>query len=286
MSIPNTTHGGSVHSDRRKKTEYNQDGTSRSKFADQPSSEEWIIQHDDIARQCTAIGFQVCNSCGSIGHQSNLKCMECSSSDLTPARCTNEAVDGKMTCSAHGGTFKPSPQHLAATRRGSLTTGLNFNQIMLCPCKPYAQNCPRKNELQDADGVERCIIEQEFFDALTSEFIAEYDLTSIADLLILQRLGMAMIKIQRGERNLVKFGDLVERSQAQPNGTVSLWMEANPSNAIVNSLDATLKGWLKELAATRAARSNLELTNTKVDIARILSGDSEIKTIVVEDSDD
>lgn len=285
MAIPNATHGGPVHIDRNQSTEYNTDKYSRARFANEPSPEEWVVQHAPESRQCAATGFQICQECGVISHQSNTTCKECGSAELEPARCQNEAVDGKMTCAAHGGNFKPSPQHIAATRRGTFTTGLNFAEIMYCPCTARKDTCTHQNELQDADGVERCIIEQSMIDSITAAFIDEYELDNVSDMLMLSRLAMTMVRIARAENNIVKYGELIERSRSSPTG-VEIWMEASPSTTIVNQLDSRLQAWLKSLAVSRDSRSNLELTNTKVDIARVLSGDSDMKTIVVEDSNE
>ena len=282
MGIPNATHGGPVHSDRQSATEHNQDGTSRARFANTKFDSEWLQHHRPDQRQCAATGYQLCNECNTENHQSNATCKECGSTDLEPTRCRNEAVDGKMTCGAHGGNFKPSPQHVAATRRGTLTTGLNFNEVMYCPCTARKETCTHQNELQDIDGVERCIIEQSMIDTMSTAFIDEYDLDDVSDMLMLSRLTMTMVRIARAENNIVKYGELIERSRSSPTG-VEIWMEASPSTTIVNQLDSRLQAWLKSLAVSRDSRANLELTSTKVDIARILSGDSEIKTITVDD---
>lgn len=285
MAIPNATHGGPVHVDRQQQTEYNTDNTSRARFANEPYDSEWLQHHRPNQRQCAATGSQICNECGVTSHQSNTTCKECGSAELEPARCQNEAVDGKMTCAAHGGNFKPSPQHIAATRRGTFTTGLNFAEVMYCPCTARKDTCIHQNKLQDADGVERCIIEQSMIDSITAAFIDEYELDNVSDMLMLSRLAMTMVRIARAENNIVKYGELIERSRSSPTG-VEIWMEASPSTTIVNQLDSRLQAWLKSLAVSRDSRSNLELTNTKVDIARVLSGDSDIKTIIVEDSDE
>ena len=280
MAIPNATHGGPVHVDRKQSTEYNTDNYSRARFANEPSPEEWVAQHAPDQRQCAATGSQICLECGAISHQSNSKCKECGGIELEPARCQNEAVDGKMTCGAHGGNFKPSPQHVAATRQGTITTGLNFNEVMYCPCSARKDTCTHQCELQDADGVNRCVIEQSMINSISAAFIEEYDLDNVSDMLMLSRLAMTMVRIARAENNIVKYGELIERSRSSPTG-VEVWMEASPSTTIVNQLDARLQAWLKSLAVSRDSRSNLELTNTRVDIARVLSGDSDIKTIVV-----
>ena len=286
MAIPNATHGGPVHADRQQQTGYNTDNTSRARFANESSPEEWVAQHAPESRQCAATGSQICQECGATSHQSNTTCKECGSAELEPARCQNEAVDGKMTCAAHGGNFKPSPQHIAATRRGTFTTGLNFAEIMYCPCTARKDTCMHQCELQDADGVERCIIEQSMIDSITAAFINEYELDNVSDMLMLSRLAMTMVRIARAENNIVKYGELIERSRSSPNGMVEKWFEASPSTTIVNQLDSRLQAWLKSLAVSRDSRSNLELTNTRVDIAKVLSGDSDMKTIIVGELDD
>lgn len=286
MGLPNATHGGPVHTDRGQSTEHNQDGTSRARYANEPHSPEWSLYHRSDQRQCAATGFQICQACDTTNHQSSSSCKACGGTELEPARCLSEAVDGKMTCGAHGGNFKPTPQHIAAARRGSLKTGLNFNEVMYCPCSARRDTCTYQNELQDADGVERCAIEQSMIDTMSAAFIEEYDLDDVSDMLMLSRLTMTMVRIARAENNIVKYGELIERSRASPNGAVEVWMEASPSSTIVNQLDSRLQAWLKSLAVSRDSRANLELTNTKVDIAKVLSGDSDIKTILVGESNE
>lgn len=288
MTIPNATHGGPVHSDRTTAVDCNDSGTSRAKFAQQPYDPEWIATHDVDDRQCAAIGTQLCQTCGISNHQSDAACKSCGSLNLTPTLCTNVAVDGKATCGAHGGNFKLTPKHRAALLRGTLKFGLNFQEIMLCPCAPYANTCMRKCEIQDADGVDRCAIEQDMIDSISSAFIEEYELDDVADMLMLSRLTMTMVRIARAEKNIVKYGELVERTRSQPNGSVEIWMEQNPSGNIVNQLDSRLQAWLKALALSRDARSNLELTNARVDIAQLLSDpQSDVKTIdITTDEDD
>ncbi|MCK5612006.1 hypothetical protein KAR91_59600 [Candidatus Pacearchaeota archaeon] len=283
MGLPNATHGGPVHSDRQSVTEYNKDGTSRARFAQAPSSEEWVINHAQDERQCAATGYQVCNNCGTECHQSSEKCLECGSTELEPTRCRGIAVENKMTCGAHGGNFKPSPQHIAAMRRGTIKTGLNFNEVMYCPCSARKETCSQQKELQDADGVDRCIIEQQMIDSMSAAFIDEYELDDVSDMLMLSRLTMTMVRIARAENNIIKYGELIERSRSSPTG-VEIWMEASPSTTIVNQLDSRLQAWLKSLAVSRDSRANLELTSTKVDIAKVLSGESNAATITLGDS--
>lgn len=278
MALNNKT-GGVVHTDREQKTLL---GASRTLYANQPNEGDWIFNNmelstGELARQCSA-SIRVCPQCDRVCKSSTYKCPVCDV-DTVEGRCREIAAFGKNTCSAHGGTFALSPQHKAKLMRSTVVSGTTFNQIMYCPCQIHARSCQYVNQYFDADGCARCAPEKQLYDSIIDHFARNYDLNDDADLIILQRLAMTIIRITRNERYIALRGEIIQRERASPDGSVETWFEPNAASIIVSKLDAQLLQWLKGLNITRAARQNKEIVE-KMDFVAILC-DRNVKEIEV-----
>ena len=297
MAIPNKGSGGPVQTSRKRASPYNVDGTSRAQFADQKNEEGWVHEGRMIdgpdgqeeARQCAAADERLrkCAECGEIFpyKTSTEPCKGCGASPifLESVRCQRIAVPGYMTCVGHGGGFKLSPQHKAALMRANVKTGMNFNQILYCACNMFGDTCEYKNMYFDDDGCCRCYIEKLVFDSVVDHFISTYNLDEVADMIILQRLAMTILRIMRNEKWVAARGEVVERIRSSPDGSVERWFEANASSQIIAKLDSQLLSWLKSLDVTRQGR-NAAARNAKGvgDLAALLSDVTVSTSQVIE----
>lgn len=277
MALKNDGGGGPVHIDREKGTLV---GASRALYANQPNETDWIyndlkLSTGEIARQCAA-SIKYCENCDrtSFGDV----CPVCGNANVV-ARCREIAATGKNTCANHGGTFALSPQHKAKLMRASVITGATFNQVLYCPCQMWQTTCPYINTYFDADGCARCAPEKQLYDNVVEHFSTCYELNDNADLIILQRLAMTIIRIIRNERYIASRGEIIKRERGNPDGSVETWFEPNAASAIVAKLDLQLLQWLKGLNITRAARENKVIIG-KIDYAAMLSN-IEVKEIEI-----
>ena len=269
MVLPNKT-GGPVHTNREQKTLM---GASRGQFANQPNEPDWMFENltlsnGELARQCAAT-VKLCPKCDRICGNAATHCGLCDS-ELIEVRCREIAAAGKNTCAQHGGTFSLSPQHKAKLMRSTVVTGATFNQILYCPCQMWGSHCQYVNSYFDADGCARCAPEKHLYDSIIQHFMTNYDMNDDADLIILQRLAMTLIRITRNERYIASRGEIIKRERGSPDGSVETWFEPNSASIIVSKLDAQLIQWLKSLNITRAAREN-KVVMERMDLASILS---------------
>lgn len=277
MVLKNNGCGGNVHVERERSTLL---GASRSVYANQPNESDWIykdlvLSTGKPAQQCTA-EIQWCPSCERVSNVRAPVCPVCKG-ELEPTRCMEIAADDKNTCATHGGTFSLSPQHKAKLMSSTVVTGASFNQILYCPCNMWKAGCQYINTYFDADGCARCMPEKMLYESIIDHFCKQYDLNDDADLIILQRLAMTLIRITRNERYIASRGEIIKRERGNPDGTVETWFEPNAASAIVSKLDGQLLQWLKGLNVTRAAREN-KLIIGKTDYALMLSN-IEVKEI-------
>lgn len=258
MALPNKT-GGPVHCERTQASPYNEDGTSRALYANQPNEKDWVPVgeiYDEEPRQCAAGDRHL-------------------ASDETgsPPRCRRVAYPGKMTCRAHGGTFQLSPQHKAKAHAASVKTGLSVKTLMYCPCKPHGEHCPDKGMYTNEQGIQQCGPERQMYDSVTSYFMSYYDLDDAADLIMLDRLAMNLIRIRRAERLVAEQGEITERVRTSGDGSVERWFEPNAAGRVADQVDKRVQAWLKELAITKAARDGRKVTvSGTIDLATLLTG--------------
>lgn len=279
MALKNKT-GGAVHTDREQQTLL---GASRTLYANQPNEDSWIFNQmelstGELARQCTA-SIRVCKDCDRLSTAGiAAKCPVCDG-ELIESRCREIAAFGKNTCAQHGGTFSLSPQHKAKLMRSTVVSGTTFNQIMYCPCQLHAANCKYINQYFDADGCARCAPEKQLYDSIIEHFSRNYDFNSDADLIILQRLAMTIVRITRNERYIAMRGEIIKRERGSPDGSVETWFEPNAASVIISKLDSQLLQWLKGLNITRAARENKEIIK-QMDFLTLLC-DRNVKEIEI-----
>jgi hypothetical protein len=130
----------------------------------------------------------------------------------------------------------------------------------------------------DDDGESRCYLEKELYDQIIEYISTSYELDGAADLIVLNRLAMAMLRLKRAEKLVAKNGEIVERRRGAPDGSIETWFEPNSAGSVVDKLDTKLLNWLKSLNVTRQARMSQEnadsLANVN-DIAALLSGESD-----------
>lgn len=303
MSLPNNG-GGQVHLDRKTSSDYNQDKTSKAMFAIEANEignrPEWT--HDGLeitlpdgsfehARQCASTSGRLCLSCGKHIYPQGAKhagdtlvCPNCDSTELEYQRCEQIAVPGYMTCARHGGGFRPTDKHRAAALRGAIKNGTSFNQILYCPCNMFKATCNYKNLYYDEAGESRCFPEKESYDEIVKYISESYELDGAADMIVLNRLAMAMLRIKRAEKLVAKDGEIVKRSRASNDGSVEEWFEPNSAGSVVDKLDSKLLNWLKSLNVTRQARLAAAPTSLVGvnDIAALLSDTNVDGTTVLE----
>jgi len=88
-----------------------------------------------------------------------------------------------------------------------------------------------------------CLLEKRAFARVVSELVDEFELESVADRILVERVAMYLIRIARAEAYDVAVG--VTESSA-------LW------GSYISRMDNTLRGLLNDLAVTRAKRKQLE----------------------------
>jgi hypothetical protein len=86
-------------------------------------------------------------------------------------------------------------------------------------------------------------LEKRAFEKVVSELMEEFELESVADRILVERVAMYLIRIARAEAYEVAVG-VTEKS--------ALW------GAYISRLDNTLRGLLNDLAVTRVKRKQLE----------------------------
>jgi hypothetical protein len=170
-----------------------------------------------------------------------------------------------MTCKSHGGAHQLTKENHDKAIRGSIRSGTQYAEVMLCPCNMHKDDCPFAGQLVDADrygsSVPRCLPEQELFDAIVVKFKTEYELDDVADMMMLNRLAMTQVRLMRGEKIIAKYGEIVERTKTNGDGSFESWYEQSAASKTVDGLDRRLQAWLKELQVSRAARTWLQINN-------------------------
>jgi len=87
------------------------------------------------------------------------------------------------------------------------------------------------------------LLEKRAFERVVSELMEEFELESVADRILVERVAMYLIRIARAEAYDVAVG-VTENS--------ALW------GSYISRMDNTLRGLLNDLAVTRAKRKQLE----------------------------
>ena len=279
IPLPNKT-GGDVQIERKQVTPYNNDGTSKALFANEPNEVGWIHEGEfdvngDPARQCAASSQEVqCVDCGTMFDLRTTKsCPDCSCEEHVKMRCQGIAVEGYMTCKAHGGGFKQKPEVLAKAHAASQTHGLTIKEIKHCPCQLHGDHCEFKDRYRDENNVPRCALEKQLYDNTFQYFQTSYELDDAADLLMLHRLAMNVVRVTRNEKIIAEYGEITERTRTSGDGTVEVWYEESAASKLVDKIDKRIQAWLKELAITKAAREGRKITvSGTVDLAAVLCG--------------
>jgi len=112
---------------------------------------------------------------------------------------------------------------------------------------------------------DQCQLEKEAFGNLVSEVVEEFELESIADRIMVERVAMYLLRIARAEAYEAGAG-ITEKS--------AVW------GTYITRLDNTLRGLFDDLAMTRAKRKRLEK-----DEALLVSVDEVLKKFAkAEDS--
>jgi len=195
-------------------------------------------------------------------------------------RCQRIAEPNKETCIKHGATHILTKENADKCKAASIKNGFNITEILMCTktCV-IAQSCQYYQQLVDSDRygstIPRCLPEQLTYDAITERFREEYELDDVADQVMLNRLGMNLVRLWRGEKIIATTGELVERIKTSPDGSYETWMEESAISRSIDSLDRRVQAWLKELAVSKAAREgkhvqvtgNINLTNLLSDPA-------------------
>jgi hypothetical protein len=88
-----------------------------------------------------------------------------------------------------------------------------------------------------------CVLEQETFEKIVSEFVEEYDLDDVADKILLERAAMYLIRIIRAEA-YEAFVGLSEQTV--------YW------DTYISRMDSALRGLFNDLAVSRAKRIGLQ----------------------------
>jgi hypothetical protein len=145
----------------------------------------------------------------------------------------------------------------------------------------FKENCNYKDMYFDDDGESRCYLEKQMYDEIVQYISASYELDGAADMIVLNRLAMAMLRIKRAEKLVAKNGEIVERRRGAPDGSVETWFEPNSAGNVVNQLDSKLLNWLKSLNVTRQARQSQDTLANVGDIASLLSGDSDGEMVLI-----
>jgi hypothetical protein len=89
----------------------------------------------------------------------------------------------------------------------------------------------------------QCVLEQETFDKAVVELVEEYDLDGVADKILVERVGMYLIRIMRAEAYEAAVG---------LNEKTAYW------DIYIGRLDNMLRGLFNDLAISRGKRMKLE----------------------------
>lgn len=149
--------------------------------------------------------------------------------------------------------------------------------ILLCTKScPIANSCQYYEQYSNLErygsSLPRCYPEETLYDTLTTRIQEEYDLDDVADQIMVNRFGVNMVRLLRGEKIIDTVGELVERVRTSPDGTYETWQEINPISKTVEALDKRVQAWLKELAISRAAREGRKIQiNGNINLTNLLS---------------
>ena len=121
---------------------------------------------------------------------------------------------------------------LRATKHGAYDSGF-------MPC----DHCPTNGGCEHFTPKARCQIEQEMFSKIVLQLTEEFDLDSFADKILVERVGMYLIKIMRAEA--------YEASKGMTDKSAQLGM-------YVGRLDNVLRGMFNDLAISRNKRKHFE----------------------------
>jgi hypothetical protein len=102
-----------------------------------------------------------------------------------------------------------------------------------------------------------CSVERKAYDDLVSKLMRQYNLSGLADEILVRRVAMYLIRIARAE--------VYEANVGVSDASV-VW------GRYISGLDKTLMVLLRNLALTRAERKKLEKGDVLVDIDRLLNG--------------
>ncbi len=119
----------------------------------------------------------------------------------------------------------------------ALKHGLFRIGFMLC------DRCVLNGECEKFQPKAQCSLEKEAFEKVVSELTEEFELESIADRILLERVAMYLIRIARAEAYEAAVG-VSEKSV--------IW------GAYIGRLDNTLRSLLNDLAVTRIQRKQLD----------------------------
>jgi len=108
---------------------------------------------------------------------------------------------------------------------------------MLC------DRCVLNGECKNFQPKAQCSLEKEAFEKVVSQLMEEFELESIADRILSERVAMYLIRIARAEAYEAAVG-VTEKSV--------LW------GTYIGRLDSTLRSFLNDLAVTRIKRKQLE----------------------------
>jgi hypothetical protein len=101
-----------------------------------------------------------------------------------------------------------------------------------------------------------CAVEREGFAGVVSELKAQYGLDGLADEILLERVGMYLVRVARAE--------VYEANVGVSSGSVA-W------GKYIARLDGMLRELLRELALTRASRKSLQRNDVLADVDDLLS---------------
>jgi len=121
---------------------------------------------------------------------------------------------------------------LSALKHGFFRAG-----FMLC------DRCAWNAKCESFKPGAQCLLERKAFEKVVSDLIEEFDLDSVADRILAERVAMYLVRIARLEAYEVAVG-VTEKS--------AVW------GVYISRLDNMLRGLLNDLAVTRAKRKQLE----------------------------
>jgi hypothetical protein len=121
---------------------------------------------------------------------------------------------------------------LSALKHGFFHVG-----FMLC------DRCIQNGECKYFKPKGDCTIEKKIYRKLVKELVDEFELESVADQILVERVAMYLVRIARAEA-YEKYVGVSEKS--------ALW------GSYISRLDNTLRGLMNDLAVTRSKRMQLE----------------------------